>query len=376
MKSAATSLVRLTCAAFCAGSATLLAQFAPDDEVRLRRDEPLHFKDAVFRHGKTGEVFKVMKYDPATGQVFLLANGSDGKPFALRCADGALEPAPKDAWSLIREGLNAMQMGELEYARTRFVRASTGTAVDDSAVKLALHCESLRKAALELVAARETQVKALAEVARLTRNAQVADRPSLTPGDTSNQRRAEEIRRQAQAMRERAEKGVTNAIDALVKLVDLARAHAKSLIKSGSLSIGLALWDAVNSFARKHLPPDPQTPDSEFSGRAEIMRRINAASDALARAHVNFDAKKLLGALGALENGLQSEPGRGDLKQFRTVVESAVERARARVQTARSLADQERRDEALAELAKAEAICADDMEAAALGRELRPASPK
>ena len=50
------------------------------------------------------------------------------------------------------------------------------------------------------------------------------------------------------------------------------------------------------------------------------------------------------------------------------------ERARARVQTARSLADQQRRDEALAELAKAEAICADDAEAVALGKELRASS--
>ena len=373
MKGAALFLVRVVCAALCTGSAMLLAQFAPEDEVRLRRDEPLHFKDAVFRHGKTGEVFKVVKYDQAKGQVFLLANGSDGKPFALRCADSALEPAPKDSWALVREGLNAMQQGELEYARTRFVRASTGAQVDDTAVKLALHCETLRRSAMEVTAMRETQRKALIEVARLTRNAQVADHPSLVPGDNSNQLRAEEIRRQAAALRDKAESGVTGAVDALANAIGSARAHAKSLIESGSLSVGLAMWDAVASFSRKQLPPDRQMPEAELPGRADIIRRINIASDALARARVNFDAKKLLGALGALENGLQSEPGRGDLKQFRAVVESAIERARARVQTARSLADQQRRDEALAELAKAEAICADDAEAIALAKELRRA---
>ncbi len=376
MKGAALFLVRVVCAALCTGSAMLLAQFAPEDEVRLRRDEPLHFKDAVFRHGKTGEVFKVVKYDPAKGQVFLLANGSDGKPFALRCADSALEPAPKDSWALVREGLNAMQQGELEYARTRFVRASTGAQVDDTAVKLALHCETLRKSAMEVIAMRETQRKALAEVARLTRNAQVADHPRLVPGDNSNQLRAEEIRRQAAALREKAESGVTGAVDALANAIGSARAHAKSLIESGSLSVGLAMWDAVASFSRKQLPPDRQMPEAELPGRADIIRRINIASDALARARVNFDAKKLLGALGALENGLQSEPGRGDLKQFRAVVESAIERARARVQTARSLADQQRHDEALMELAKAEAICADDTEAMALAKELRAVPQK
>lgn len=373
---AAASFARVAWAVCCMANAVLFAQFAPEDEVRLRRDEPLHFKEAVFRHGKTGEVFKVVKYDPAKGQVFLLANGSDGKPFALRCADSALEPAPKDSWALVREGLNAMQQGELEYARTRFVRASTGAQVDDTAVQLALHCETLRKSAMEVIAMRETQRKALVEVARLTRNAQVADHPSLVPGDNANQLRAEEIRRQAAALREKAESGVTGAADALANAIESARAHAKALVESGSLSVGLAMWDAIASFSRKQLPPDRQMPEAELPGRVEILRRINTARDALARARVNFDTKKLLGALGALENGLQSEPGRGDLKQFRAVVESAIERARARVQTARSLADQQRHDEALAELAKAEAICADDAEAMALAKELRGAPKK
>ena len=352
------------------------AQFAPEDEVRLRRDEPLHFKDAVFRQGKTGEIFKVVKYDRANGSVFLLANGSDGKPFALRCADSALEPAPKDAWALVREGLNAMQQGELEYARTRFVRASTGMAVDDLALKLALHCETLRKSAAELVAAREAQRKVLLETGRLMRNAQTADHPSLIPGDTSNQVRAEEIRAKAAALKEKSEQAVTNATDALANTTGAARAYAKSLTESGSLTVGMAMWDAVTSFARKQLSPEQQPAPADISDRAELTRRINTASDALARARVNFDAKKLLAALGALENGLQAEQGRGDLKQFREVVESAIERARARVQIARSLADQGRRDEALVELAKGEAICADDAEALALAKELRAAPKK
>ena len=365
------SFVRAACAACCMASATLLAQFGPEDEVRLTRDVPLHFNGSVFRQGKTGEIFKVVKYDRADGQVFLLANGSDGKSFALRCTDSALEPAPKDSWALVQEGLNAMQLGELEYARTRFVRASTGTAVDDMALKLALHCETLRKGAAELVAARETQRKILSEAVRLTRSAQVADRPSLIPNDTSNQVRAEEIRTKAAALKERAGLVMTNATDALANAVETARTYAKSLIESGSYSVGMPMWDAVTSFARKQLDPDGQSLAADLPERAELTRRINAASDALVRARVNFDAKKLLAALGALENGLESEPGRGDLKQLRLVVESAIERARARVQTARSFADQQRREEALAELAKAEAICADDAEALALANELR-----
>jgi tetratricopeptide (TPR) repeat protein len=352
------------------------AQFAPEDEVRLRRDEPLLFKDAVYRQGKIGEVFKVLKYDRAAGSVFLLANDADGKPFALRCPDSAIEPAPKDTWALLREGLNAMQQGELEYARTRFVRASTGNEVNDVALRLALHCETLRRAAADVAAAREAQRKAQTEIGRLTRNAQVADRPSLIPNDTSNQVRAGEIRAKAAALNERSELGVTNAMEALVRATESAREHAKSLMASGSYSLGVPMWDAIAAFARRNAPASEVVTQFDLPDRVEMARRTNAASDALARARQNLDAKKLVAALGALENGLASEPGRDDLKQFRVVVEAALERARARVQTARSLASQQRRDEALEELAKAEAICADDPEAVALRKELRATAEK
>jgi len=353
------------------GTLQLRAQFAPEDEVRLRRDEPLRFRDSVFRQGKAGEVFKVVKYDRAGGIVFLLAHGSDGKPFALRCPDAALESAPKDVWALLREGLNAMQQGDLEFARMRFVRASTGAEVDDVAVKLALHCETLHKAAAEVLGARETQRQMLVEVARLRRNAQVVDRPSLIPNDTSNQVRAEEIRTRAVALKEKSDLTVSGAAEALEKAVESSREYAKSLIASGSYSVGMPMWDAVAFFARKQIPTSPQLSQFDLPERAEITRRINIASDALARANQLFDTKKLVAALGALESGLASEPGRGDLKQFRVTLESAIERARARVRIARSLAVQQRRDEALAELAKAEAICTDDSEAAELAKELR-----
>lgn len=362
--------------AVCVGGAPLFGQFAAEDEVRLRRDEPLRFKDSVFRDGKIGETFKVVRYDRAAGRVYLLAFGSDGKPFALQCSDEALEPAPKDYWALVQDGVRTMQQGDMAGARARFVRAATGENVDKVAMNLALHAETLRKSAADLAALRLVLQKDLAEVARMLRNAQIADHPSLIPGDTSNQVRAEGIRTKAAGLREKSERAVTGALDALAAAIDSARGYATSLVESGSLSIGVPMWDAVASYARRQLPQDRQPTDADLPERAELTRRINVASDALARARVRFDAKQLLAALGAIDSGLESEPGRGDLKQFRVVVESSIERARARVQLARSLTQQNRRDEALAELVKAEAICADDEEARLLGKELRAVPPK
>ena len=362
-------------ASWCAG-ATARAQFGAEDEVRLRRDEPLRFKDGVFRTGKIGETFKVVRYDRAAGRVYLLAFGSDGKPFALHCADSALEPAPKDYWALLQEGVRTMQQGDLAGARARFVRASTGERLDKLAMHLALHCETLSKSVADLAASRVQLQRNLTEVARILQNAKTADHPSLIPGDTSNQVRAAELRTKAAALRAKSELAVATAMDALATAVESARGFAKSSIESGSLSVGLPVWDAVGSFARTQLPPDRQPGERGLPDRAELTRRINAASDALARAHVRMDAKQLLAALGVIVGGLEAEPGRGDLLQLRAVVESSIERARARVHLARSLSDQQRFDEALAELVKAEAICADDGEALVLGKELRAVQQK
>jgi tetratricopeptide (TPR) repeat protein len=359
---------------WCAG-ATGHAQFAMEDEVRLRRDEPLRFKDGVFRTGKIGETFKVVRYDRAAGRVYLLAFGSDGKPFALHCADSALEPAPKDYWALVQEGVRTMQQGDLAGARALFVRASTGERLDKMAMNLALHCETLSKSAADLAASRVQLQRSLGEVARILQNAKTADHPGLVPGDTSNQVRAEELRTKAAAVRAKSELAVATAVDALAAAVESARGFAKSSIESGSLSVGVPVWDAAGSFARSQLPADRQ-PEGDLADRAGLTRRINAASDALARAHVRMDAKQLLAALGVIVGGLEAEPGRGDLRQLRAVVESTIERARARVHLARSLTDQQRFEEALAELMKAEAICADDGEALALGKELRAVPQK
>ena len=140
-------------AIFLLGALTAVAQFAPEDQVRLRRNEPLLFKSAVFREGKAGETFKVVKYDAKAGRVFLLATGSDGKPFALHCSDQALEPMPKDYWALVHEGVRTMQQGDLAGARALFIRAATADDVDKMAMNLALHCETLSKNTAALAAA-------------------------------------------------------------------------------------------------------------------------------------------------------------------------------------------------------------------------------
>ncbi|MEA3207752.1 MAG: hypothetical protein QOE70_809 [Chthoniobacter sp.] len=65
--------------------------FEKDAKVRLARDAPLLFQDKPLRNGRAGELFTVLKHDPAAHKVFLLATGGDGKPVALNVAEDCVE---------------------------------------------------------------------------------------------------------------------------------------------------------------------------------------------------------------------------------------------------------------------------------------------
>ena len=341
--------------------------------MRLRRDEPLLFKESTWRQGRAGEVFKVVRYDSAAGRVYVLATGSDGKPFALHVADESLEPAPKDNWALFKEALNAMQLGDLAGARARFIRAGAGATLDERAMKLALHCELLDKAAADLARARNALATAQPEIARLLRNAQISDRPPLIPGDTSGQVRAAEFRKRARELETSAQGAVNDALAKVGSAVAEARDYAALLARSGSVSIAVPAWDAVSSFAAKQLPANRQPEPSMLPDRVEHVRNMNAAGDALRSARRSADARQLVAALAAAELGLGFDPGRGDLKQLAADMRQLIDRARSRTELARTLLAAGRPADALAELEKAEAICADDESANTLGKQLRAA---
>lgn len=363
-------------AGFFIGTLATFAQFAPTDEVRLRRNEPLLFKAGIFREGKAGETFKVVKYDAKAGRVFLLATGSDGKPFALHCSDQALEPMPKDYWALVNGGVRTMQQGDLVGARALFVRAATADDVDKVAMNLALHCEAVNRAVAELATARAASLRADAEAARLMRNAQTTDRPNLTVGDTSNQVRAEEMRSKAAAIKEQGGQGIVRAEDSLIGAIGSADTFAASLLASGTLSIGLPVSDALGAFGAKVLPPDRRPVPANEINRGEITARINAASDALAKARTCMEGRQLRGALAAVETGLRAEPGRGELKQLRTEAESRLGRVKTLLSLADSRKAQGRLGDSLAEVVKAETLCADDEELRAFAVALRVAMPR
>jgi hypothetical protein len=70
------------------------ADFSKGDVVALTQDEPLYFKDAIYRQGSKGETFTVYSQNAATEKVFVVTKDDKGGVIALNLS--------KDALALIR----------------------------------------------------------------------------------------------------------------------------------------------------------------------------------------------------------------------------------------------------------------------------------
>jgi hypothetical protein len=94
------------------------AQFAPEDEVRLRRDEMLEFPRGKISAGKQGETFTVIQYDAVLGKVFVLATDSDGKTFCADLFRTARWSCCRRTWpTLMQKGAAALKQKDLATAR-------------------------------------------------------------------------------------------------------------------------------------------------------------------------------------------------------------------------------------------------------------------
>jgi uncharacterized protein HemY len=132
--------------------------------------------------------------------------------------------------------------------------------------------------------------------------------------------------------------------------------------------------DSIASFVTKLLPSRRPITRLTETDRAGITRRIDTAGDAFARATACLEARELRGALRAIAAGLEAEPGRGELKRLRIETELRLNKVSTLLSLATSLRDQNRLDESLVQVARAEALCSDDDGLRTFARDLRNAS--
>lgn len=359
----------LPCALLGIGPAAF-GQFAPDDEIRLRRDEPLEFKGSVYRQGRQGEIYTVLKYDVITGKVYLLANDNDGKPFALTVPDRAVELLPRDLLIFMQRGAAALRRMDLAAARAAFVKASAGRLGEKMAVDLALHTEELQAALAAIAEAKKARERGLPEIKRLLKNAETADRPDLLFGTDANQVKAEEIRAKARLLQTQADNAVEQAEARFTTGLENFAGMVERLIDAGFLTVAVDVSDGITALSTSQRPgANAVLPLG--ARRPEIAARIATASDALTKAQALLAARKLHAALAMVNQGLEAEANRAELRHLNARIEADLEKVETALRTIANLRDKPDLAAALAEVEKTEGVVADSEALAALGAEIR-----
>lgn len=184
----------------------------PGDTIKLIRKEPLLFREQPFRDGEEGETFSVLARRPETGRVFVLLKDKDGKDIAASIPDNAVTVVAKASTKIRERAVTAAKAGNLDEATRLIVEALKADPKDPEllAVSQAIITLGAAKETMEKAKKQQAQANVIATTKR--KNAAVTNRPNpLAPNDTSNQRRAEVMREEAQAMEAEAKLAVSNA---------------------------------------------------------------------------------------------------------------------------------------------------------------------
>ena len=348
---------------------SVFAQFAPNDYVRLRRDEPLVAQNGLSQRGKIGEPFEVRGFDPKLQRVYLTTVGGDGKAAVVSVPREAVDAFEYSDW--LQSGAEAFRRLDLLAAQKFFVRAATADRTQKTALDLIEQTRALGANAAALQKARKARFDSGAEFDRQMRNAKVADRPNPLFRDSSNQQRAADLRTKAEAFMKRldedvaaAERGLRGTLEAMVRT-------RTELIDSGALSVATGIDDSLRTVAGRFFKDESETLPLKQIEREEVQRRIDAANRVLAEARKSLQENKLSAAREQAQRGLAAEPGRGDLMKIRDEVQARSDKVNALLALALPLIEQKRLEEALAEVSKGEAICKDHDRLNDLGRTLR-----
>jgi hypothetical protein len=239
----------------------LAASFAEGDLVRLTRSETLLFKGKNFQGAPKGQEFSVLKYEAAGSLVYVPYYKEDGSLVAVTLPAEALELSPPDAWSDMLRGVGAFRDGRFEQARQLLGRA-----------------------------ARDPQQGALAS-ALLTRINAVLN--------TANAART----------------GTAAGTQAFATTLQALRDAALQLTKLGHLS--LALW--LDEGADRLSGQLSSAPLSKLD-RKDLETRVATSTRALARGRQAVALHRLIEASKLIDEGLQAEPNRSDLKALQTFV--------------------------------------------------------
>ena len=191
------------------------AQFQQGDEIKLTRDEPLYFRDQIFRQAKSGETFSVLAHRADAKKVFVRGTDKGGKQIALSISETAVAAAPLAAAKLQAEAISAAKARRYADGLQLVERALRSDPAEPVLQQTFQAITQLQTAAQALDRAKADQRLVGVEAARKRKNADTADRPNpLNPRDTSGQERAKQMRADASQTETIAAAAVRSAQDA------------------------------------------------------------------------------------------------------------------------------------------------------------------
>ena len=348
------------------------AQFAKDDEVELVRDEPLLFNGTVYRQGRKGEVFPVAAYRADAHKVFLMGKDSAGKPFALSVPDSALALVRKDVTLLADQAFALLRTARLEEAQRGLLQVAALDPSQRVCAEVALHAGMLAAAIQTYEKTIKQQQDQRPELERRIRNAAVADRPNpLSPGDNSNQLRAEEMRRSVRAIEQEMAEAVAGSRERIATELNLLDEIAQKQVAAGAFSTALSLHQMLLTVAARKLGQREFSPGLGGSDRQELQTRVAHAQARLAEARRAVDGKRLNAARLSLLEGLKDEPGSASLRQLLTAVERRLDECGKAYAVAATRQTLKQYEKALESVEKLREDCSDHEPSEALAASLK-----
>jgi len=294
------------------------AQFAKDDEVQLKQDEPLSFNNSTYREGHKGEIFTVLAYRSDTRKLYLLATDSVGKPIALSVADSAVMIKRKDPEVIAAKAFEALRAGKLDQAQRLLEDAGKLEGAQELYTEAAAHIRDLTKAIADYQQGLIQQQREQSEIDRRRKNAAVMDRPNpLNPQDNSNRLRAADARREADEMEQRTKEGLNAAQSQIISELKLFDELAKKELAANNYSVALEITDMLSAISARYLSRNTRfEPSIAEYQRKDLQEKVSLAHDQLAKAKLAISVKKINEARRCIEEGLKSEPGSASLRQL------------------------------------------------------------
>jgi cytochrome c5 len=251
----------------------MAAGFARGDAVRLTRSETLLFKGENFLGAPKGQEFTVLQPDAAKRLVYVAFYKADGTLIAVTLPADALEASPPDAWRDLLRGVESFRDQRYDEARALLARAT-----------------------------QDAQQKALATA--------IPARVNLA------------VTLAAQARAGGGKAAFTAALQGL-------RDTADQLAKLGQLCLALPLDEGGDKLAAGL----EGAPASKLD-RDDVAKRVTISNRAVVRARQAIALHRLNEAVKIIDEGLQAEPSRPELKAMAGPVRKDFDEATQRFQDA------------------------------------------